>query len=90
MVHQCIDPLLVIIHYDLFILTINYCKNFTTRLLLTKEHMAMFVVKSIVIEINCKVMDLSIIHCNLIVNLVGFHFYIINICVWYNISVAWN
>jgi len=32
--------------YDLFILTIDYSKNFTTRLLLTIGYMSMFVVKS--------------------------------------------
>jgi len=37
--------------YNLFIITIDYSKNFTTRWLLTIGHMAMFVVKSIVIQI---------------------------------------
>jgi len=38
--------------YNLFILTKDYSKNFTTNNVLTKEHMPMFVVKSIVIQIN--------------------------------------
>ena len=40
--------------FNLFILTIDYSTNFTTSLLLIViiEHMARFVVKSIVIEIN--------------------------------------
>jgi len=46
-------------HYNLFILTINYSKNFTTMYLLTKEHMAMFVVVSNHNQINGQVMDLS-------------------------------
>jgi len=37
--------------YNLFIITIDYSKNFTTRWLLTIGHMSMFVVKSIVIQI---------------------------------------
>jgi len=47
--------------YNLFILTIVYSKNLTTSYLLTIEHMAMFVVKSIHIQINGQVVDLSII-----------------------------
>jgi len=35
-----------------FILPIHFSKNFTTLILLTIEHMAMFVVKSIHIQIN--------------------------------------
>ena len=46
--------------YNPFILTIVYSKNFTTSWLLTTEHMAMFVVKSIHIQIYGQVMDLSI------------------------------
>jgi len=46
--------------YNLFILTNVYCKNLTTRLLLTIECMAMFVVESVQIQINGQVMDLSI------------------------------
>ena len=46
---QCIDP------YNLLILAQYYSKNFTKRKLLTIGHMAMFVVKSIVIEINGQV-----------------------------------
>jgi len=38
--------------YTPFSLTIEYSKNFTTRWLLTIEHVAMFVVKSIAIQIN--------------------------------------
>ena len=38
--------------YNLFIITIDYSKNFTTNKVLTKGHMSMFVVKSIVIQIN--------------------------------------
>jgi len=38
--------------YNLFILTKDYRTNFTTRLLPTTGHMSMFVVKSIVIQIN--------------------------------------
>jgi len=38
--------------YNLFILTIDYSKNFTTNKVLTIGHMSMFVVKSIVIQIN--------------------------------------
>jgi len=46
--------------YNLFILTIDYSKNFTTVKLLTVtvEHMAMFVVKYIHIQINGHVMSL--------------------------------
>jgi len=43
------------------ILTIDYSKNFTTMALLTIEHTAMFVVKSIHIQNNGQVMDLSIL-----------------------------
>ena len=39
-------------YINLFIITIDYSKKFTTRLLLTIGHMSMFVVKSIVIKIN--------------------------------------
>jgi len=46
--------------YNLFILTIVYRKNLTTSYLLTIEHMAMFVVKSIHIQIYGQFMDLSI------------------------------
>jgi len=45
----------------MFILTIDYSNNFTTNKVLTIEHMAMFVVKSIHIQINGQVMDLSIL-----------------------------
>jgi len=38
--------------YNLFILTKYYSKNFTTNKLLAIGHMPMFVVKSIVIQIN--------------------------------------
>jgi len=38
--------------YNLFILTIDYSKNFTTNKVLTIGHMSMFVVKSIVIKFN--------------------------------------
>jgi len=38
--------------YDLFILTIDYSKNFTTNKVLTIGHMSMFVVKFIVIQNN--------------------------------------
>jgi len=48
--------------YNLFILTRVYSKNFPTSYLRTIEHMAMFVVKSIHIQINSQVMDLSIGH----------------------------
>ena len=41
-----------------FIFTIDYSKNVTTILLLTIEHMAMLVVKSIHIHIMVRVMDL--------------------------------
>ena len=41
--------------HNLFIFTKDYRQNFTTRWLLTTEHMAMFVVKSIVIQINSQV-----------------------------------
>jgi len=50
--------------YNLFILTIVYSKNLPTSYLRTIEHMAMFVVKSIHIQINSQVMDLSI-HCSM-------------------------
>jgi len=56
---RCIDPLLAIISM-MFIFTIYYSKNFTTKYLLTMEHIAMFVVKSIHIQINGQFMDLSI------------------------------
>ena len=46
--------------YNPFILTIVYSKNLTTSWLQTIEHMAMFVVKSIHIQIYGQVMDLSI------------------------------
>jgi len=45
--------------YNLFILTIVYSKNLPTSYLRTIEHMTMFVVKSIHIQINSQVMDLS-------------------------------
>ena len=38
--------------YYLFFLTIDYSKNFTTNKVLAIGHMSMFVVKSIVIQIN--------------------------------------
>ena len=38
----------------------NYSKNFTTMYQLTEEHMAMFVVRSINIQVNGQVMDVSI------------------------------
>ena len=38
--------------YNLFILTKDYSKNFTTNKVLTIGHMLMFVVKSINIQIN--------------------------------------
>jgi len=38
--------------YTLFILTVDYSKNFTTMQSLTIEHMALFVVKSIYIQIK--------------------------------------
>ena len=38
--------------YNLFIITIDYSKNFITNKVLTIGHMSMFVVKSIVIQIN--------------------------------------
>ena len=38
--------------YNLFILTKDYSKNFTTNTVLKIGHMSMFVVKSIVIQIN--------------------------------------
>ena len=47
--------------YYLFILTIVYSKNLTTSWLQTIEHMAMFVGKSIHIQIYGQVMDLSIL-----------------------------
>ena len=61
--------------YNLFILTIVYSKNLTTSYLLTIEHMAMFVDKSIHIQINDQVMDLSIVLVvhNSIFRLLGFH-----------------
>ena len=46
--------------YNLFILTIVYSKNLPTSYLRTIEHMAMFVVKYIHIQVNSQVMDLSI------------------------------
>jgi len=39
--------------YILFILTIDYSKNFTTNKVLTIVHMSMFVVTSIVLHSNC-------------------------------------
>jgi len=47
--------------YNLFILTIVYSKKLPTCYLRTIEHMAMFVVKSIHIQINSQVVDLSIL-----------------------------
>jgi len=47
--------------YNLFILTIVYSKNLPTSYLRTIEHMTMFVVKSIHIQINSQVLDLSIV-----------------------------
>jgi len=49
--------------YNSFILTIVYSKNLITSWLLKKEHMALFVVKSIHIQIYGQVMDLSIQLC---------------------------
>jgi len=46
--------------YNPFILTIVYSKNLTTSWLLTTEHLAMFVVEYIHIQIYGQVMDLSI------------------------------
>jgi len=46
--------------YNLFILTIVYSKNLPTSYLRTIEHMTIFVVKNIHIQINSQVMDLSI------------------------------
>jgi len=43
--------------YNLFILTIYYSKIFTTMKLLTIEHMAMFLVKSIHIQIIGQVFE---------------------------------
>jgi len=43
--------------YNLFILTIDYSKNFTTRLLLTTQPMVMFVVKSIVFQFKDQVYE---------------------------------
>jgi len=55
---QCIDPLLALIIDPVICkLTKDYSKDFTTGQLLTIGHMAMFVVKSIVIQI--RFMDLS-------------------------------
>jgi len=48
--------------YNLFILTIVYSKNLPTSYLRTIEHMTIFVVKSIHIQINSQVMDLSIVN----------------------------
>ena len=50
--------------YNMFILTIDFSKNSTKIKLLTIEHMAMFVVKSIVIQINGKVYGLINNYCN--------------------------
>jgi len=37
---------IVVYHpYNMFALTFHYSKNFTTNVLLTKEHMTMFVIK---------------------------------------------
>jgi len=46
--------------YNLLIFTIVYSKNLPTSYLRTIEHMTIFVVKSIHIQINSQVMDLSI------------------------------
>jgi len=46
-------------HYKFFSLPIDYSKNFITRSLQTIEHLAVFVVKSIHIQINGHVMALS-------------------------------
>jgi len=48
-------------HYNLFILTKDYSKNFTTNKVLTIGHMSVFVVKCIVIQINGLALDLSIL-----------------------------
>jgi len=48
--------------YNLFILTIDHSKNFTTIKLLIIEHIAMIVVKSIHIQINGQVY--GCINCN--------------------------
>ena len=45
---------------NLFSLTIDYSKNFTTNKVLTIGHMPMFVVKSIAIKFIVCLMDLSI------------------------------
>ena len=45
--------------YHLFSVTMHCSKNLTTSLLLTLEHMVMFVVNSIHIHINSPVMDIS-------------------------------
>jgi len=54
---MCSMPRSVAGHYphNLFILAIYNSKNFTTRWFLAIEHMAMFVVKSAVIQINGQV-----------------------------------
>jgi len=49
--------------YNLFILTIDYSKNFTTMKLLTIELMAMFVVRSILFQMNGQIYG-SINHCH--------------------------
>jgi len=46
--------------YNLIMLTIDYNTNFTTMLWQTIEHMAVFVVRSIRMQIIGQVMDLSI------------------------------
>ena len=54
-------------HYNLFTLTIEYGKNFTTTQLLTIELMALFMVKSIHIQINGQVygsISCKLLHCS--------------------------
>jgi len=48
--------------YNLLILTMDYSKNFTTIMLLTRRHMAMFVVKSVFFfKLMANVIGLSIV-----------------------------
>ena len=49
----CIDSLLAIIPYNLFIfkITIDYTKNLTTMQCLTREHVAMFAVKKFLFQL---------------------------------------
>ena len=50
--------------YNLFISTIDYSTDFTTMQLLTIEHMVMFVVMSIDVQINGQ--DYGSINCSII------------------------